>query len=106
MSLHWTKAADAQAPCNKFCTTWSQTVALATNVGYCCNNAFSQLPILGLQIHTSHLLSHQSEYFVIALALSRLSQELRLLLPQWVAASSSLLLLIVHLRQSSTGPNI
>ena len=95
MSLHWTKATDAQAPCNNFCTTWSQTVALATNVGYCCNNAFSKLPILGLQIHTSHLLSHQSEYFVIALALSRLSQELRLLLPQWVAASSSLLLLIV-----------
>ena len=68
--------------------TWSQTVALATNVRYCCNNAFSQLPILGLQIHTSHLLSHQSEYFVIAFALSRLSKELRLLL-QWVAASSS-----------------
>ena len=57
--------------------------------------AFSQLPILGLQIHTSHLLSHQSEYFVIAFALSRLSKELRLLLPQWVASSSSLLLLIV-----------
>ena len=27
-----TKATDAQAPCNNFCTTWSQTVALATNV--------------------------------------------------------------------------
>ena len=70
MSLHWTKAANAQPPCNNFCTTWSQTVALATNVGYCCNNAFSQLPILGLQIHTSHLLSHQSEYFAIALSMS------------------------------------
>ena len=46
-------------------------MALATNVGYCCNNAFSQLPIRGLQIHTSHLLSHQWEYFVKTLQRAR-----------------------------------